>query len=125
LQDLNLISFFLDSHASILGSIILLQKVDVLVNSLVLEAGVLNNSLQIVVIWEDLVYKAHATINLLNEDCQLEMEAVSCGLSWMFGCTEHLLIKIGDLTFFMLACVVKHAPFPLLLGHPFHHLLLC
>jgi len=43
----------------------------------------------------------------------------------MLGCAEDLDMRIGDVSFTIHAHVVCTAPFCLLLGHPFHHLLLC
>jgi hypothetical protein len=41
------------------------------------------------------------------------------------GCTEDLEMQIGDVSLTIHAHVVHTAPFCLLLGCPFHHLLLC
>jgi hypothetical protein len=96
--------------------------VDILVNNLVLEAGVLDSGSQIIVIREDLAREAQVSI---NPQRRLEMEAASGGVSWTLGCAEDLHMRIGDIPFKVHAHIVQRAPFHLLLGRPFHHLLRC
>lgn len=53
------------------------------------------------------------------------MEGANGSTSQTLGCTEDLSMQIGDVSFTIHAHIVHTAPFRLLLGHPFHHLLLC
>ena len=99
-----------------------LQEVDILVNHHSTEAGVLDQGSQIVVIREDLANEVGAKINTRRT---LRMEGTNGSTSRTLGCAEDLEMQIGDVSFTMHAHVVRTAPFRLLLGHPFHHLLLC
>jgi hypothetical protein len=90
-----------------------LREVDVIVNGLTVEAGVLDSGSQIIAIREDLAREVQAQI---NEDRQLEMEVASCGVSRTVGCTEYLPMQIGDIPFTVHTHVVKRALFCLLLG---------
>lgn len=99
-----------------------LHEIDVLVNNLRTEAGVLDQGSQIVVIREDLTKEVGAQINTQRT---LHMEGANSSTSRTLGCAEDLHMHIGDVSFTMHAHVVRNAPFRLLLGRPFHHLLLC
>ena len=99
-----------------------LREVDILINDLVPETGILDQGSQIVVIRQDLAMEAGAHINFEH---QLEMEGANGLVSKTLGCAENLTMQIGDVTFEVHAHVVERAPFRLLLGRPFHHLLLC
>ena len=99
-----------------------LREIDVLVNNLRTEAGVLDQGSQIVVIREDLAKEVNARINTQRT---LRMEGANGGTSRTLGCAEDLSMRIGDVSFTIHAHVVRTAPFRLLLGRPFHHLLLC
>jgi hypothetical protein len=52
------------------------------------------------------------------------MEGANSSTSWTLGCTEHLQMSIGNIKFQVHAYVIENAPFRLLLGRPFHNLLL-
>src|SRR6266404_6189413 len=54
----------------------------------------------------------------------MEMEGVDSNTSWMLGCAEKLTMRISDVNFQVHAFIVESAPFRLLLGRPFHNLLL-
>ena len=99
-----------------------LREIDVLINGSVSEAGVLDQGSQIIVIRQDLVQEAGI---LVNKDRQLRMEGANGLVSKTLGCAENLAMQIGDVQFEVHAHVVDRAPFRLLLGRPFHHLLLC
>jgi hypothetical protein len=99
-----------------------LREVDVMINDLAIEAGVLDNGSQIVTIREDLACEVCAWI---NHNRKLEMEVASGSISWTLSCAENLTMQIGDVSFTIHAHVVKNVPFRLLLGRPFHNLLLC
>ena len=99
-----------------------LREVDILVNHHSTEAGVLDQGSQIVVIREDLANEVGAKINTRRT---LRMEGANGSTSRTLGCAEDLEMQIGDVSFTMHAHVVRTAPFRLLLGRPFHHLLLC
>ena len=99
-----------------------LREIDVLVNDLRTEAGVLDQGSQIVVIREDLAKEVGARINTQHV---LRMEGANGSTSSTLGCAEDLKMRIGDIQFTIHAHVVRSAPFRLLLGRPFHHLLLC
>ncbi|KAH9046514.1 hypothetical protein EDB84DRAFT_1264936, partial [Lactarius hengduanensis] len=99
-----------------------LREIDITVNGIVSEAGVLDQGSQIVVIRKDLAEEADARINQAN---QLRMEAANGSVCKTYGCAENLTMQIGDITFPIHAHVIDNAPFLLLLGRPFHNLLLC
>jgi hypothetical protein len=99
-----------------------LCEIDVLVNSCRTEAGVLDQGLQIVVICEDLANEVGAQINTQHT---LRMEGANGSTSRTLGCAKDLEMQIGDVSFTIHAHIVRTAPFCLLLGQPFHHLLLC
>ena len=99
-----------------------LQEIDVLVNNCRTEAGVLDQGSQIVVMRKDLANEVGARINTQRT---LRMEGANSSTSRTLGCAEDLEMQIGDVSFTVHAHVVRAAPFRLLLGRPFHHLLLC
>ena len=99
-----------------------LREVDILINHTILEAGVLDQGSQIVLIRQDLALEAGANINTQH---QIDMEGANGMVSKTLGCAENLIMQIGDVIFHIHAHVIEHAPFRLLLGRPFHHLLLC
>ena len=90
-----------------------LREIDVLVNNLRTEAGVLDQGSQIVVIREDLAKEVNARINTQRT---LRMEGANGGTSRTLGCAEDLSMRIGDVSFTIHAHVVRTAPFRLLLG---------
>jgi len=99
-----------------------LREIDILVNNLRTEAGVLNQGSQIVVIQEDLAKEVDTQI---NTQCTLHMKGANGSTSCTLRCAKDLSMRIGDVSFTIHAHVVCTAPFRLLLGRPFHHLLLC
>ncbi|KAI0281703.1 hypothetical protein BC826DRAFT_883731, partial [Russula brevipes] len=99
-----------------------LQEVDVLVGGSALEAGVIDPGSQIVAIRQDLAEEIGAKF---NQQAKVEMEGANGVTSWTLGCAEYLPMQIGNVSFKIHAHVVRDAPFRLLLGRPFHNLLLC
>src|SRR5713226_8788356 len=99
-----------------------LCEIDILVNNLQTEAGVLDQGSQIVIIWKDLTKEVGARINTQFTLC---MEGANSSTSYTLGCAKDLNMHIGDVSFAIHAHVICIVPFRLLLGHPFHHLLLC
>ena len=98
-----------------------LREIDVLINQSTFEAGVLDQGSQIVLIRQDLAQEAGVSINTAH---QIDMEGANGTVSKTLGCAENLVMQVGDVPFEIHAHVVDHAPFRLLLGRPFHHLLL-
>ena len=99
-----------------------LREVDVRINNKAIEPGVLDQGSQIIVIRADLAHEIGA---LINTKRRLEMEGANGSTSWTLGCAEDLPMRIGNVDFQVHAHVIETAPFRLLLGQPFHHLLLC
>ena len=99
-----------------------LREIEVHINNRCTEAGILDQGSQIVVIREDLAKEAGVRI---NTERTLRMEGANGSTSCTLGCAEDLNMRIGDVSFTIHAHVVRTAPFRLLLGRPFHHLLLC
>ena len=100
-----------------------LREIDVLVNNLRTEAGVLDQSSQIVVIREDLAKEVGSGAKI-NTQCTLRMEGANSYVRTL-GCAEDVNMCIGDMSFTIHAHIVHTAPFIFLLGRPFHYLLLC
>jgi hypothetical protein len=98
-----------------------LREVDVVINGKIVDTGVLDQGSQIIAIRADLAKEVGVAINTKN--C-LEMEGANSSTSWTLGCAENLLMSIGSIKFQVHAYVVENAPFRLLLGRPFHNLLL-
>jgi hypothetical protein len=99
-----------------------LREIDVLVNGIVPEAGILDQGSQIIVIRWDLAREAEVQF---NPNFQLEMEGANGLSSKTMGCAKNLTMEIGDVSFEVHAHIVERAPFRLLLGRPFHNHLLC
>ena len=99
-----------------------LREIDVLVNGIVPEAGILDQGSQIIVMRQDLAQEAGVRFNTSH---QLDMEGANGLASKTIGCAENLTMQIGDVVFEVHAHIVERAPFRLLLGRPFHHHLLC
>lgn len=111
-----------DSSASRAADFTLpLQEVDVVINGKTVDAGVLDQGSQIIAIRADLAREVGAIVNTKN---RLEMEGANSSTSWTIGCAENLTMSIGSIKFQVHAYVVENAPFRLLLGQPFHNLLL-
>ena len=85
-----------------------LHEVDIRINSTVLEAGILDQSSQIVLIWKDLAQEAGACINTRH---QIDMEGANGTVTKTLGCAENLSMQIGDIEFKIHTHVVDHAPF--------------
>jgi hypothetical protein len=92
-----------------------LREIDVLVNGLVTDAGVLDNGSQIVVIRKDLAQESQILATINPELC-MEMEAATSSTNWTLGCAKFLPMRIGDIDFKIHAQVIEHAPFRLLCG---------
>ena len=99
-----------------------LREIDVLLNGIVPEAGILDQGSQIMVMCQDLAQEAGIHVNTSH---QLNMEGANGLASKTMGCAENLTIQVGNVVFEVHAHIVEHAPFRLLLGWPFHHHLLC
>jgi hypothetical protein len=99
-----------------------LREIDVLVNGIVPEAGILDQGSQIIVIRWDLAREAEVQF---NPNFQLEMEGANGLSSKTMGCAKNLTMQIGDVSFEVHTHIVERALFRLLLGRPFHHHLLC
>ena len=97
-----------------------LQEVDITLAGISSEPGVIDPGSQIVVIRQDLAQEIKAPVNLAR---RLEMEGANGVSNWTVGCTEYLPMRISDISFSLHAHVVEHAPFRLLLGRPFQHML--
>ena len=97
-----------------------LCDIDVLVEDLRTEAGVIDQGSQIVVVREDLAKEVGARI---NTQCTLCIKGASDSMFRTLGCAEGLNMHMGDMSFTINAHVICRAPF-WLLGHPFHNLLL-
>jgi hypothetical protein len=98
------------------------REINVLVKDLRMEAGVLDQGSQIVTVREDLAQEVGARINTQRT---LRIKGANGSTSRTLGCAEDLNMRIGDVSFTLNAHVVRRAPFRLLLGRPFHDLLLC
>lgn len=90
-----------------------LQEIDVVINSSIKACSVLNTGLQIVVIWHNIVQTLGAPI---NHQHLIEMEGANSATNWTIGCTENLILQVGDMLIKTHAHVVKHASFNILLG---------
>ena len=99
-----------------------LREIDVLVNGVISEAGILDQGSQIIVMRQDLAQEAGVSFNSSH---QLEMEGANGLASKTLGCAENLVMQIEDVAFEVHAHIVERAPFRLPLGRPFHHHLLC
>jgi hypothetical protein len=101
-----------------------LREIDVLVNGLVTDAGVLDNGSQIVVIQKDLAQESQILM-MINLELRMEMKVATGSTNWTLGCAKFLPMRIGNIDFKIHAQVVEHAPFRLLCGQPLQNLLLC
>ncbi|KAI0277654.1 hypothetical protein BC826DRAFT_875443, partial [Russula brevipes] len=97
-----------------------LQEIDVRIDNRVTVPGVIDPGSQIVAIRQDLAIEVNAQI---NPKVKYKMEGANGSTSWTLGCAEYLPITIGDISFRIHAHVVQDAPYRLLLGRPFQHLL--
>jgi hypothetical protein len=93
----------------------------VVINGKTIDTGMLDQGSQIIAIRADLAQQVGAFIN--TKKC-LEMEGANGTTSWTLGCAENLPMHIGNVSFVAHAYIVENAPFRLLLGRPFHNLLL-
>jgi hypothetical protein len=89
-----------------------LCEIKVQVGDKITEAGVIDPGSQIIVIWEDLAQQVDTTINTKHV---LKMEGANGVTNWTLGCTKHLSMHIGNISFMVHTHVVKCAPFRLLL----------
>ena len=99
-----------------------LQKIDIALGNGSAELGLLDLGSQIVVIRKDLAQELNACI---NAGLRIEMEGANGSTNWTLGCAKHLPMRIRGVTFKLHAHVIKHAPFWLLLRHPFQRQVLC
>jgi len=99
-----------------------LQELDVLVSGSVKIPAIFDTGSQIVVIRQDIIQSLGVYINTQQ---LIEMEGANGATNWTVGCTENLMLQVGDVSFKIHTHVVKDASFGLLLGHPFQQALLC
>ena len=85
-----------------------LREIDVLVNGMVPEAGILDQGSQIIVMRQDLAQEAGVRFNTSH---QLDMEGTNGLASKTMGCAENLTMQIGDVVFEVHAHIVERAPF--------------
>jgi hypothetical protein len=89
-----------------------LHEIEVQVGDKIKETGVIDPGSQIIVMWEDLARQVGTTINTNHS---LQMEGANGVTNWTLGCTKHLPMCIGNISFMVHAHVVKCALFRLLL----------
>ncbi|KAI9451026.1 hypothetical protein F5148DRAFT_957601, partial [Russula earlei] len=61
----------------------------------------------------------------INSTHCIEMEGANSITNWTLDCAEHVPMQVGSIPFKIHTYVEECAPFWLLLGRPFHCLLLC
>jgi hypothetical protein len=101
---------------------LLLQEIDVLVNTAVKVPAILNTSSQIVVIRHDIIQSLGVPVNY---QWLIEMKGANGATNWTVGCAKDLTLQVGDVSFKVHVHVVEHASFGLLLGWPFQQASLC
>ena len=99
-----------------------LQEIDVLVNTSLKVAAILDTGSQITVIRQDIVQALGVRVNYHR---LIEMEGANGATNWTVGCAENLTIQVGDVSLKIHAHVVECASFALLLGRPFQQTALC
>ena len=99
-----------------------LQEIDVLLNNSLRIPAILDTSLQITVIWHNIVQSLGVPINY---QCLIEMEGANSATNWMVGCTEDLMMQVGNVSLKVHMHIVKQVSFSLLLGQPFQQVALC
>ncbi|KAH9970148.1 hypothetical protein BJV74DRAFT_736888, partial [Russula compacta] len=83
---------------------------------------IVDSGSQIITICKDLATEVSAHI---STSVQLKVEGTNSATNWTLGCAENLTLQVGDVPFKVHAHVIEHAPFCLLLGHPFQKILQC
>jgi transposase InsO family protein len=78
--------------------------------------GIFDTGSEIVAIREDIVLQ---TMHPINPHLVTRMTSANSSENNLYGCAEHLPLKIGSITCHVQAHVVQDAPFEILLGMPF------
>jgi len=99
-----------------------LQEIDILVNCSTKVSAILNTSSQINIIQQDIIQALGVHVNYHH---LIEMEGANGATNWMVGCTENLILQVGDVSFKVHAHVVEYVSFSLLLGCPFQQTAFC
>jgi hypothetical protein len=92
---------------------LLLQELNVLVNRSIKVPTILDTSLQIIVIWHDIVQALGVPINY---QWLIKMEGANGTTNWMVGCAKDLPLQVGNVMVKVHMHVIKHMSFGLLLG---------
>jgi hypothetical protein len=100
---------------------LLVQEIDINFPNGISEPGLFDPGSQIIVMRQDLVQEINAQI---NSELKIEMEGANSFIDWTLGCTQYVPMQLGDVPFKLHVHIVPHAPFRLLLGHPFQWQLL-
>ncbi|KZS95145.1 hypothetical protein SISNIDRAFT_408934, partial [Sistotremastrum niveocremeum HHB9708] len=100
-----------------------LREIDVLLNHSIPTKAVVDDGCQIITIREDLWRELEGTPVYPEEG--MSMESADTSISQTLGKVRNLPMKIGPITFYIQAQVVRHSPVRLLLGMPFFALADC
>ncbi|KAG2743038.1 hypothetical protein P692DRAFT_201724217, partial [Suillus brevipes Sb2] len=96
-----------------------LREIRITLNGMHSELGLLDEGSEIVVIREDVWKKTNAPI---NPDVHMRMQTANGGSQELAGCLEMLEIDVEGIKTWAHAYVVPDAPYRLLLGQPWQHL---
>ncbi|OAX31428.1 hypothetical protein K503DRAFT_673463, partial [Rhizopogon vinicolor AM-OR11-026] len=96
-----------------------LQELHVTLNGIHSKLGLLDEGSEIVVICENIWQKTQA---LINKAIHMRMQTANGGSQEMSGCLEMLKINVDGIKTWAHAYVVPDAPYCLLLGRPWQHL---
>ena len=92
-----------------------LREMDVIVGGKVVEAALLDDGSEIVVIWRDLWKESGYDVNRARK---MVMQTANLATEAMEGCVEYLELEVRGIQTWVHAFVVEQAPFRLLLGRP-------
>ena len=90
-----------------------LQELNILVNSSIKVAAILDTGSQIVIIQHDIVQALRAPVNYHQ---LIEMEGANSTTNWMVGCAKNLTLQVGNVLFKVHVHVIKHMSFSLCRG---------
>src|ERR1700678_2154478 len=96
-----------------------LRELKVVINGVKEEFGLLDGGSEIVLMREDLWKEVKAPVNTSRK---MRMEAANGSMAELLGCAEMLEIDVEGLKTWAHAFIVPTAPYRLLLGRPWHHL---
>jgi len=99
-----------------------LQELDILVSGSVKILAIFDTSSQIVVIRQDIIQLLGVYINTQQ---LIKMEGANGATNWTVGCTENLMLQVGNVSFKIHAHIIENTSFGLLLRRPFQQALLC